>query len=105
MRHLTLFIVLAVLLTGCTDDRPDKSDSRDVKNAMLGIVGRHPCDPEAQTAAIEESDYFDSGLDTAAGQLIRDGVIISTDKGLKVVPREEWPEGEVTAPKTPEAVR
>ena len=46
----------AVFLVGCTEDQRDYSDGRDVKNAALGIIGRHPENPEAQTAAIEETN-------------------------------------------------
>ena len=98
MRTLAI-VVVALLLMGCESEKRSYSDNRDAKNAILGIVGRHPEDPEAQVAAIEESDFFDSALDAGAGQLIREGILISTEKGLKVVPREEWPEGLAETPK------
>ncbi len=89
MKNIVLVVAIAAALlsVGCSESENEATPY----DAMLGIIARHPCDPAAQAAAIEESDYFDTVLDAAAGRLIREGKVEATPDGLRVTPPSEWP--------------
>lgn len=95
MKRLILISIL-LLLAACDESARTDAQWEPLEAAAYGIVGQYPEDSDAQREAFEESNYLMHLLETATGRLLISGRVTHTEKGLKIVPRKDWPTKRIT---------